>query len=79
MLKAILGFVSWPAWWMGSAGTERGCLLRLVAVSGVTLSAGSFVSPLTGGWALPVAFFLLVAAVAPALFDGPATNSTGPR
>jgi len=77
VMKLAAGLAAWPAWWVGSGRTETRCLVRLlVAVCG-PVSAGSALSSLTGGWALPVTFALVFMSVVPG-FCAPHPGSRSP-
>jgi len=80
MLKLAVAAVVWPAWWVGAGRTESRQLLRMLAACCVPIAAGSAASPLTGGWALPIAAAaVVVTVVMPILASGCPTESTGPR
>ena len=80
MLKLVVGAVVWPAWWVGAGRTESRQLLRMLAACCAPIAAGSAMSPLTGGWALPTALAaVFVMVVMPILASSGSTESTGPR
>lgn len=68
--KTMTGMAAWPMHWMASAKSEASGLLRLMCVMNGPLATASFLSPLTGGWALPVGFLWVLTMMGAVLLHG---------
>jgi len=60
LARHVSGIIAWPIRWACIADNDTSAMLRLVLIFHGPVLAASFLSPLTGGWALPVAFLWLL-------------------
>jgi len=66
----MTGVVTWPMHWTLSAKGETSGLLRLMCIMSGPLAVASALSPLTGGWALPVGFLWVLVVMGTILLHG---------